>query len=637
MRYRYTRYDGGDPLGGGLDPTELLEEMSEELLEGGGVDWALERLVRRGARGLSGTDQLLARLRARRQDLIARLDLEGPLRDVARALDDIVLTERKELARRLDDEARAKELFLDALPRRPAPALRELQSYRFASPEAASAFEELMERLRREVLDSYFKGLAGGLKSLTDQDLTRVKDMLAELNQLIAARAAGRPYDFDGFMDRYADMFPGNPKSLDELLEQMARRMAALSRLLASLDPDQRARLAELAAAILDDLDLAFQVDQLANSLRALHPDLGWDEGAEGSGGSVAPMSAVVDTLEELGRYEELEHALEGAYPGASLEDVDEQALRRALDDDAVIDLKRLKQIEQLLEEAGLVQRRGGRLELSARGARLIGERALTRLLERIRKEPSHRARGGLAEPTGATRPWAFGDEEPLSVERTVYNAVLRAGPGRVQLVPEDFEVVETETRPRTATALLLDLSFSMPLRGHWVPAKRMALALHALIEGKYPQDSLYIIGFSDYARRLQPAELAQAGWDRVHGTNMEHAFMLGRRLLGEDPRPIKQALMVTDGEPTAHLEGDHAEFNWPPIRRTIDKTLRAALRLARQGIALHVYMLDESPGLINFMQRLARLTGGSVEAVPSARIEGAVIDAQLRRRRRAS
>lgn len=634
MRYRYTRYDGSDPLDGGLDPAGLLEQMSDELLEGSGLDWALDRLVRRGARGLRGADELLARLRARKRSLLDRLELEGPLRDVARALDDILLAERKELARRLDEEARAKELFLDALPRSPAPVLKELQGYDFASPEAAAAFERLMDDLRREVLNSYFKGLAGGLQDLRPEDIARVKDMLAELNGMIAARAAGEPYDFDGFMQRYGDMFPGNPSTLDELLEQMARRMAALGRLLASLDPEQRRRLAELAAALLDDLDLAFEVDQLARSLRALMPDLGWDEGVPGEGEGEARMSAVVDTLEEIARYEELEEALEGAYPGAALEDVDEEALRRALDDQAVHDLRRLKQIERALEEAGLVQRRRGRLQLTARGARLIGERALTRLLERIRKEPTHRAHGGLAEPTGATRPWVFGDDEPLSVERTVYNAVLRAGPGRsVRLAPADFEVIETESRPRTATALLLDLSFSMPLRGHWLPAKRMALALHALIQGKYPQDSLYIIGFSDYARRLEPAELAQAGWDRVHGTNMEHAFILGRRVLGEDPRPIKQAVMVTDGEPTAHLEGDHAEFNWPPIRRTIDKTLRAALGLARQGIALNVYMLDESPGLVSFMQRLARLTGGTVESVPSARIEGAVIDAQLRRR----
>jgi uncharacterized protein with von Willebrand factor type A (vWA) domain len=300
-----------------------------------------------------------------------------------------------------------------------------------------------------------------------------------------------------------------------------------------------------------------------------------------------------------------------------------------------VRDLRRLRAIERYLQEAGVVARRRGRLELTARGAKLLGERSLTRLLSALRREPSHRASGGQAEPTGQTRRWTFGDAEPISVQRTVYNAVVRAGPGRrVRLDAEDFEVEEAESRPRTATALLLDLSFSMPLRGHWVPAKRMVLALDALIEGKYPQDSLYLVGFSDYAREVEPTELASVGWEHVHGTNMQHAFMLARRLLGRDPSPVKQVIMVTDGEPTAHLDSEGvAWFNWPPLRETGEKTLREALRLARSGISLNVFMLERSPGLIRFMDRLARATGGQVVAAHSPELEGTVIGDYVRRR----
>src|SRR5919202_2927924 len=226
-----------------------------------------------------------------------------------------------------------------------------------------------------------------------------------------------------------------------------------------------------------------------------------------------------------------------------------------------------------------------------------------------------HEARdiGGLAEPTGATRPWRFGDGGQIAVQRTVFNAVLREGPSATpRIAPDDFELVDAESRTEAATALLLDLSFSMPLRGHFVPAKRMALALHALIEGRYPHDKLFLIGFSDYARPMQPQDLAASGWERVYGTNMQHAFNLAGRVLSQHPRATRQVIMVTDGEPTAHLEPDgEAFFSWPPIPETIHLTLQEAMRLARAGITLTVFMLEDSPGLTRFMERLARLTAG--------------------------
>jgi uncharacterized protein with von Willebrand factor type A (vWA) domain len=309
---------------------------------------------------------------------------------------------------------------------------------------------------------------------------------------------------------------------------------------------------------------------------------------------------------------------MRGEYAGASLEDVDEEALRRTLGETAARDLRRLKQIERTLEQAGLVSRREGRLEVTPKGARKLGERALVKVFERLRRdrEGTHDARevGGLAEPTGSTRPWTFGDTGQIAVQRTVFNAVVRGGPGAdVRLVPDDFELVDAEQRTEAATALLLDLSFSMPLRGHFVHAKRMALALHALIEGRYPHDRLYMIGFSDYARRMEPQDLTAAGWERVYGTNMQHAFNLAGRLLAQHPRATRQVIMVTDGEPTAHLEGEEVFFSWPPVPRTIELTLTEALRLSRAGVTVNVFMLEDSPGLIRFMERLAKLTAGRV------------------------
>jgi uncharacterized protein with von Willebrand factor type A (vWA) domain len=663
VQSRYEQWDGSqDPFGPDLDIGDILDEISDDILSGYGAQSAMRRLMRRGMPGrLGGLDDLRRRLEARRRRANRELNLDGAMAEVKERLDEIVAQERDWLASRTGDDARAqdarmRESFLDTLPDSPAGALKELMDYQFTNPEAQQAFNELVAELQKEILDAHFRNLTGGMGQMTPEDVARVREMLAELNGMIAARERGDEYDFPGFMDRYGDMFPEHPRTLDELLEVLAKRMAAMSRLLASLSPEQRRQLQELAQALLSDMDLAFEMDQLAGELRALAPHLPWDmpmgEGGEGSGmmgDQPMPLSAAVGAVEALSDLDELDQAMAGDYPGASLDDVDEEKLRRALGDDAVSDLRRLRQIEKVLEESGVVTRQKGKLEVSPRGARRLGERALVAVFEQLHTEKAgvHETReaGGAAEPTGATRPWRFGDTGEIAVQRSIFNAVLRTtasggGPrSRVQLRPDDFELVEAETRTRTATALLLDLSFSMPLRGHWLPAKRMALALHALIEGKYPQDKLYLIGFSDYARRLQPTDLtARAPLERVYGTNMQHAFLLARRLLAEEPRASKQVIMVTDGEPTAHLmdigpeRAPEAFFSWPPTSETIHKTLAEAMHLAASGVTLNVFMLEDSPGLVAFMEKLGRLTAGRVFRMDSQDLGRFILSDYVRR-----
>ena len=640
MQARYSRWDDTqDPFGPELSAGELLEELSDDALSGLGIEGALSRLLRRGMHGsFDGLDALRARLRERRAREQANLDLAGPLEELRDRLDDIVDRERSTLSFRAEDDARMREAFLDALPPDVPGRIGELSDYRFVDPEAQAAFDELMEHIREQVMGAYFRSMAEGLRSMSPEDLARFRDMLAELNRMIEQRERGEPYDFEGFMQRHGDFFPGNPKTLDELLEQMAARMAAMSRLLASLSPEERAELRALAEQVLQDMDLAFEVDRLGSNLASAFPDLGWGEPALAGGDEPLPLSATIDAMERLHDLEELDRSLRGDYPGASIDDVDEDALRQALGEAAVRDLRRLKEIERALERAGLVSRERGRLEVTPKGARSMGERALVRVFEELRRdrEGVHEAReaGGLAEPTGATRPWRFGDAGQIAVQRSVFNAVVRGGPGaRVRLEPDDLELLEAEQRTEAATALLLDLSFSMPLRGHDVHAKRMALALHALIEGRYPHDTLYLIGFSDYARRMQPRELAAAGWERVYGTNMHHAFHLAGRLLAQHPRATRQVIMVTDGEPTAHLEGERARFAWPPIPKTIRLTLAEATKLSRSGVTLNVFMLEDSPGLIGFMERLAELTAGRVFLMDDRELGSFVLRDFVRRR----
>lgn len=349
-------------------------------------------------------------------------------------------------------------------------------------------------------------------------------------------------------------------------------------------------------------------------------------------------LSEGLDAIEQASRLEQLSDSLSQDYAGAALEDIDEEALRDALGNDAVRDLSRLRAIEKMLTDAGVISRSEGRLELTPRGVRKLGERALTRVFDRLSvdRPGSHETTyaGGADELTGTSRPWRFGDPFRLDLGRTVHNAVVRTGPGRdIRLHPDDFEVAEAERRTSTATVLLLDMSRSMPLRGHWEHAKRMALALHTLISTTYPEDHLEIIGFSDYARPMTPADLAEVDWEPVYGTNMEHAFNLAGRALSKHPDAARQVLLVTDGEPTAHLEGEYVFFNWPPVRETLEKTYREAMRLSRSGVTMNIFMLEQSPGLASFIERLARIVGGRVFTASGEEIGDLIVSDYVRSR----
>jgi len=627
MRANYSRWDGSqDPLGPDIDTGQLLDDLSEDLLSGLGPRAALKRLLRQGVNGLTrGLDDLALNARRTRRRLAENLNIDGPLSRVSEKLEEILSEERQELAKHDGSDHRFKESFLETLPEGPGAMMKEMMEYRFESEPAQLKFDALVEELQQQILGSYFNDLAGSLQQMTAEDVAAMKQMISDLREMIAARDEGRPYDFQAFMQTHGQFFPENPKDLDELMEALARRMAAMSRLMASLSPEQHAQLQQLMEAMMSDLDLAFEMSLLEQEMRDLMPNLGWDEQVPGWGENPTSLQEAVAAVEQMSDLEELENALRGDYAGASLDDVDEEKLASALGSDAVTDFRRLRQIEKALEESGVFTKVKGNLQLTARGVRRLGERALIKVFEELGRERpgAHHIRrtGGAGEATGGTRTWEFGDTAPLSVQKSLFNSVIRTGGGTpLRILPADLEVIEEEDRTRTATALLLDLSFSMPLRGHWVPAKKMALALHSLIESKYPEDTIYLIGFSDYARRLDPSDLTVTEIiERVYGTNMQHAFLLARRLLSQHPRSTKQVIMVTDGEPTAHLvdvghdSGPHAVFQWPPTETTIYKTLAEAARLTAAGITLNIFMLEDDPGLVQFMAKLAKRTSGRI------------------------
>src|SRR5690606_37863062 len=454
------------------------------------------------------------------------------------------------------------------------------------------------------------------VQSMTPEDMARMKDMMAELNRMLDQRARGEEPDFEGFMERYGDFFPEDPKDLDELLEVLARRMAAMQAMLASMTPEQRAQIQSLAEQLLEDMDLRWQVDQLGSHLRQLFPQMGWDEGYDFQGQDPVGMAQAVSTLEELGDLDRLEQLLRGAANPGALAEVDVDRARELLGDDAARSLEELGRLTRLLQEAGLIDQREGRLELTPRGLRRIGDNALNDLFEKLARDKLGRHEiertGAGHERSYETKPYEWGDPFNLHIERTVRNAVARAGSGTpVRLTPDDFEVERTEQLVRSSTVLMLDLSLSMPMRDNFLPAKKVAMALHALISSQYPRDYLGIVTFSEVAREIKPERLPEVSWDYVYGTNMQHGFMLARRMLARQPG-TKQIIMITDGEPTAHIDSEGRPFfSYPPTHETVELTLREVMRCTREGVRINTFMLDATSYLTAFIEKITKMNGG--------------------------
>jgi uncharacterized protein with von Willebrand factor type A (vWA) domain len=663
VTYRYGQYrDGPDPLAPPYDARLALDELGDAVLGGSDPAAALRDLLRRGMGGERGLDDMLRRVRERQREVRGRGRLDGILEQARALLDTAIGQERAELFPDPGDEARMREAELDSLPSDTAQAIRRLAGYDWRSAAARDTFEQLKDLLRRQVLDSQFRGMKDVLEDPDPESMQHVKDMLAELNQMLEADARGEhtQQDFDAFMDSYGDLFPDRPANLEELVDALVRRAMAAQRLMSSLSPDQRDELAGLMQQTLSDAGLAAEMARLADALRARRPELDmarWP-GETMTGDSPLDLGDATTALADLADLADLETALRQDYPGARLDDIDEDAVRRALGRAAVDDMEALRQTERELERQGYLQRSAGKLELTPKAVRRLGETALRRVFAELPEggygDHEQRDAGQAGEYTGATRPWQFGDEQAIDAPATVRNALLRdatafrrrpregqdphhweGDPPRVRLSAQDFEVEETERRASAAVCLLVDLSYSMAIRGTWGAAKQTALALHALVRSRFPQDSIQVIGFSNYARELRETDLAGLGWDMVQGTNLHHALVLAGRYLDRRPEHDPVVLIVTDGEPTAHLRRDgQSWFDWPPAPETLELTLAEVDKMTRRRASLNIFMLVDDERLTAFVDEVARRNGGRVLRAQPERLGEYVVKDFLRTRR---
>ena len=640
-RHRFAQWDGSQEPGIAAD--EVLGEMVDDLMAYGDLRWAMRNLMSRGMEvpeggHRQGLRDILKGLRDRKRTQLERFNLSGLFKDIERKLDDILNMESDtidEWLRQnqtpdenefpnqvLEQIAQKNRKTLDELPEDAAGKMQQLQNYEFLNPEAQKKYLKLLNELRQAMTQTFFNDIEKMVNKMSPGDMQRMKEMLRALNELMAMKAKGVDPDvlqshFRNFMAKFGDMFGANPpQTLDELIEQMAQQMAAAQSLMNSLTPDQREQLQSLLADRFNDSELEQELQRLAQGMAAFNPR----PGRYRFGGSEEiDLEAAMRLMSEMRSLDELINQVQAAERSGDLERIDNDLLRDLLDDDAADSVDDLKTLLDALQKAGYVRQTGNKWELTPRGSRMIGQKALGEIYARLRRQSlgNHALpeEGRFGERLEQTKSYEFGDPFHLHMPRTIRNAIDRDGPKTpVALKHEDFEIYRSELITSTATAMLVDLSWSMALRGSFQAAKKVALALHNLITSRFPKDSFYIIGFAAYAKELKAHDLPFLQWDEyVLGTNMQHALLLAERLLAKHAVGTKQIIMISDGEPTAHLQDGRAYFAYPPTPATYRATFRAVKKCTQKGVAINTFMLDADSHLKAFMDAIARINGGRV------------------------
>jgi uncharacterized protein with von Willebrand factor type A (vWA) domain len=440
--------------------------------------------------------------------------------------------------------------------------------------------------------------------------------MMAALNDMLDKRERGEDPEFEKFMEEFGDFFPENPETLDELLENMAQRMQAMQNFMNSLTPEQRSQLQQLSEQLMEDMDLNWQVQQLGERLQQLFPQPGNGQGYNFRGEQPMDMQQAMQAMQEMADLDAMENMMRQAAGPSQLGEFDLDKVQEILGEQSAQSLQRLAEMTKVLEEAGLINRKEGRVELTPRGLRAIGNNALRELFGKLSKDKfgQHRMHdeGMGHERTYDSKPYEFGDPFRLDLQRTIRNALSRNGTGTpVTLTPEDFEIERTEHTSRSSTVLLLDLSYSMVQAGRFVPAKKVAMAMHSLISSQFPRDFLSIIGFSSVAYPIRPEDLPEVSWDQEWGTNMHQAFDMARKQLAKQTG-TKQIIMITDGEPTAHITPDgYPIFTYPYIQESVDYAMREVKRCTKDNITINFFVLDASRSLQHLVEQMTQINKG--------------------------
>ena len=644
-RYKYSRWDGSQDVFQ-MDADELMDHLSNDVLADGDVFRALRELMRRGIKDQSGQQmpglrELLDQLKERRKEQLQRYNMDSVMDDIKERLKDVLKTEREGISKRLDEaaakagdaegperaemeqltkllEQRAQRNLekLDALPDSAGGAIRELMEYDFMDPEAQRKFQELLDMLQSQMAQNLSQDIMQRLRDMTPDDIAAMQDMLSQLNQMLQDQANGQQPDFEGFMQQYGPMFgPNPPQTLEELMEHMVQQMAQMQSMMDSMSPEARRELEEALNSVLDP-ETQRQMAQLASLMEQLMPMDDLRRQYPFLGDESLTLEQAMELMSDLQSMDELERAIRQTMRSGNPDDLDPQQLEEQLGEEARQAWEQLQKLLEQLKEAGYITD-GARPDLTAKAIRRIGQRALKEVFVNLKKDRmgNHEldSRGGGGDTIVETKMYEFGDPFQLDLNATVKNAITRTGPDLpVKLTPEDFEIYRNEHMTKAATVVLLDQSRSMGLFGSFHAAKKVAMALFALIHSQFPRDNLHVVGFSDYAVEIKEEELAKSNWNSwVSGTNIHHALMLSRKLLSKEKGGSRQILLITDGEPTAYLEGNQSLFSYPPSYKTIMETLKEARKCTQEGIVINTFMLENNYQLMDFVDRMTRINRG--------------------------
>lgn len=675
-RNRYSRWDGTQQIDG-LTADDIMEAISDDMFAQGDLQSALQRLFNQGlnkqdSTQMPGIRQLMERLRAMRQRELNRYDLGSVLDDLKQRLDEIQQLERdgieqrldqsrqqtqqsesdsgqqdgaeqpgeggeqgqqsvseqsesgqgdagdnEQLQRMLENMAQKKLDALDKLPPDPAGQIKALTEYEFMDQRAREKFQELLQELQQQMLQQTFQGMQQSLQNMTPESMQEMQQMLSELNDMLEERAKGGQPDFERFMHRWGHYFGNDIKSLDELMDRMAQQMAAMQSLMNSMSQEQRAELWNAMQAVMNDPGMQQQMERLSENLSQMMGPNPYADQYGFRGDEDLSLAQALRLMDRLHDMDEVSEQLRGVRDWRDLENVDDEKIRELLGDEFQHDLDQLRQLTQLLEDAGYIKKTRRGWEMTAQGVRKIGQKALTDIFQHLKRDRfgqhqiDHSGAGG--ERTDTSKPYEFGDPFLLDLPKTVMNAVWRDGTGApVHLEAEDFEVYRTEQLTQSSTVLMVDMSRSMLYNGCFAAAKKVALALDSLIRGQFPRDNLYILGFSYVATRLDPAALPSITWDEYnYGTNMQHGLMLARQLLARHKGGNKQVIVITDGEPTAHFEDGQVRFSYPPTYQTLQETLKEVMRCTRENVTINTFMLEHSPYMAGFVSEMAKINKG--------------------------
>ena len=668
--YRYSRWDGTQNVFD-IDAEELMDHLSNDLLAHGDLRKALRELMSRGVqdnqgRQMPGLRDLLEQLKGQRRQQLERYDMDSVMEDIKERLDRVLETEREGIRKRLNDarlemqDAEGPEQVhmeqltqlleqralrntekLDGLPESTGGAIKELMEYDFMDPEARRMFQELLDMLRSQMAQNISQDLMQSIQSMTSEDMAAMREMLHQLNQMLRGKALGREPDFDGFMQRFGPLFgPNPPQSLEELMERLMEQMAQTQSLLESMSPEARRQLQEALNSVLDP-ETQRELAQLASWMEGLMPMEDIRREYPFLGEESLTLDQAMQLMGDLQQMDDLERAIQQAMRSGDLDEIDPDRLAELLGEDARRTWEELQHLMEILKEGGYITD-GNRPELTPKAMRKIGYKALREIFINLKKDRmgNHEVttRGVGGDTQHDTKLYEFGDPFQLDLHTTVKNALTRTGPQvPVCLDPQDFQIYRDEHMTRAATVVLLDQSRSMGLFGSFQSAKKVAMALFALINSQFPRDSLYVIGFSDYAREIKEEELASVNWNAwVSGTNIHHALMLSRKLLSKERGGTRQIILITDGEPTAHLEGDRSFFSYPPSYKTISETLKEARRCTQEDIRINTFMLENSYQLMDFVDKMTRINHGrAFYSAPDKLGEYVLVDYVINRRKR--